>query len=85
MANLANPQPEAVDVVDPLAPKPGWNTSEFWVTSIPVLALVLRGFGVDVDEGATSELALGVGGAVAGVYALARTFLKIARLNNSRF
>lgn len=72
-----------VAVVNPVAPKKGYLTSEFWVTVVPVLALVLRGFGVDIDEGASSELALGIGGAVAGVYALGRTALKVFRIKNA--
>lgn len=63
-----------------LAPKPGWQTSEFYIVLAPVVVMILKLFGVDVNLDATAQFITVVAGVVGTVYVAARTYLKTVRL-----
>ena len=49
--------------------KPGWKTSEFWVTLAVVVSPILNGLGIPIEAGVTETF-------VAGAYALGRSLYK---------
>lgn len=64
------------------ATKPGWQTTEFWVSGATVVVMLLTAVGVispsdsDHVNELISAIATGIAGVVAAGYALARVLLK---------
>lgn len=74
--------PRLAGVVVPVQPKPGMQTTEFWVSAAGSLSLIGVGLWLflvhRIDQGAFVTIESIGGGGVPGVYAVLRTILKAA-------
>ena len=70
--------------------KPGYLTTEFWVSVLTVGAILLKVMGIDVDSNDINVLALNIAGLIGGAlavwgivsrYVKSRSETKIARMN----
>ena len=84
MSTTDKPDPDPVVVIEPDAPpvpppdvKPGWQTSEFWLSLLAMLLTALYASGVVPTKGTTAAVVAIVASLLtASGYAVARTIAK---------
>jgi len=60
-------------MADPVVVKPGWQTTEFWLTIIMAVTVIVAGY---VSDAFDVDLAWALGAGIVAAYVLSRGFAK---------